>query len=500
MLGQSRYSALGENMTQQPRGAAMTIENQTTITSTATLGGYVYSSAGDLYLDAHGQPDYFGSGLEALRQQLYLDAADCFRQYLSTTRMDGESSEKVAQAHFCIAVALLGGSPPRYKLPADIEYINVHLDQARRQGAGYPVFHQASVLWAIVKEDYYEADGMVAPKPPAEELQASIEELRWPDLEVFTTHVTPVEGQSWARLAQHARLLGLSIEVPVEDARRVVDRQRATEVNRYFNETPVRKNPVWMVLALLGGVGLVAFAFLRTGAVTVGLLVLATYLFFVFGVQLLDYRHYVAKLRESEPKPPESQLDEWLREDLAALTRRAAARLRLNTNPGHAGGDLLVPVQTVVGIPRDREEYTGRIRRIRFRKGIDRNLRADRYDVYLLFLTRDMVSTYRCELDFATGELRYDETREHHYRDIVGVHSRTIPMSESLNDAVEDAYDMKGELSLAQVFMLSIASGERLGIFTGVSSNGPRDMVEVAWPNKHAMNVVQKMIRAHHSR
>src|SRR5689334_13551335 len=104
-------------MTQQPRGAAMTIENQTTITSTATLGGYVYSSAGDLYLDAQGQPDYFVGGLEALRQQLYLNAADCFRQYLSTTRMDGESSKKVALAHFYIAVALLGGSPPRYKLP-----------------------------------------------------------------------------------------------------------------------------------------------------------------------------------------------------------------------------------------------------------------------------------------------------------------------------------------------------------------------------------------------
>jgi hypothetical protein len=478
----------------------MTTENQTTITSTATLGGYVYSSAGDLYLDAQGRPDYFGSGLEALRQQLYVNAADCFRQYLSTTRMDGESSKKVALAHFCAAVALLGGSPPRYKLPADIEYINAHLDQARRQGAGYPVFHQASVLWSIVKEDYYEADGMEPPKPPIAELQAGIEELRWPDLEVFSTHVAPVEGKSWARLAQHARALGLSIEVPDEDARRVVDKQRAAEVNRYFNETPARKNPGWMVLALLGAVGLVVLGFLQTGAITVGLLVLATYLFFVFGVQFLDYRQYLAKLAESEPKPPENQLDDWLREDLTELTRRAAGRLRLNMKPAHAGGDLLVPVQTVVGIPRDREEYTGRIRRIRFRKGTDRNLRADRYDVYLLFLTRDMVSTYRCELDFATGTLRSDETREHHYRDIVGVHSRTIPLSESLNDAVEDAYDMKGELSLAQVFMLSIAGGERFGIFTGISSNGPRDMVEVAWPNKNAMNVVQKMIRAHHSR
>jgi hypothetical protein len=482
----------------QWQGVAMTVEHQSTVYNAATLAGQAYPNAGgDMIVTNQGPEDYFGGGLAALRRELYPTAVDFFECYLSIAWAEDESPEKVARAHFYAALALLGGSPPRYKMPADVSRINRHLDMARDLGRGCSVLHQASVLWAIVKEDYYEADGMVPPMPALDELRASIGELRGDDIELLAAHVAPTDTTSWRQLARRALDFRVRVEVPDENAGRVVDQERAKAVRKYFNPTPARVTPGWAIVALLAGLGTAALGFVQGGAMAVALLVLTGYLVFVSVVHFLDYLQYRRKYAEAEPKPAESQLDGWLREDLAALTREAAGRLRLNMKPANEGGDLLVPVQTVVGIAADREEYTGRMGRVRSRKGADRRLRANLYDVYILFMTSDLISTYRCELDFATGEMCYDEIREHHYRDIAGARSLTVPMSESLNDAVDEACDTKGELSLAQVFSLSISSGERFVINTGVSSNGPRDMIEVAWRNTHALNVLRKMIRAH---
>jgi hypothetical protein len=242
----------------------------------------IFSYQGTGNQNIHPPKDSFGNGGEAIRNRLYPRAVKCYEEYLSTARSSSTeqqngSTRRVASAHFMAAVALLGKSPPRYKGPNEIRRIEEHLDQARAVGRNGPVFHQASVLWAIVKEDYYQTDGQEVPEPPIEELRNSLPHLGGGDLGPFVEHMASLTTATWRLLAEHASDLGVRLEVPDEETSHEVDKKRPEAVKKYFTRTPDRVTRSRSVICLCAAAVAIVGGVVVGGPVEVALLFVSAY-------------------------------------------------------------------------------------------------------------------------------------------------------------------------------------------------------------------------------
>ncbi|CAM3802726.1 hypothetical protein KIPE111705_25740 [Kibdelosporangium persicum] len=465
-------------------------------------GGPVYASQGiqNIYLSE--VIDHFEKGSRALKGKLYPNAVAEFEEAVTTAARAGLENDpaaqaKIAQAHFFAALALLGGRNPGDRGPEEIQRIERHLEQVMNYADESSVC-QAKVLWAIVNEDYYAAYGMHPVKEEAADFGQSLENLSPGDLEPFVTHLTRVTGATWNSLCDRAVAYGMMPPPVVQtEVRRVVDPHRPVAVKKYFTHTPRHRSSAGYIAAFAGaGVLIVAGLAMQN---------FGTLLFVVGGgwlakwgfEELGRYREYLRRFREAEPKPSDRQLDEWLREDIAVISRRAGERVRLNAELTAQGGDLVYPIQVVVGIPSGNQAVS---HRLRVRPGADGMVRANTYDVLIMFLTNNLISIYRCILDNHTGEAVYEENTEYHYRDIVGVSSQSIPIPEVLADLLAEIDENYKNVPLAQTFRLSITSGESLSVATGFRR--PEDGLtgDIAWGNNaRSLDVIKKMIRARHT-
>jgi len=115
-------------------------------------------------------------------------------------------------------------------------------------------------------------------------------------------------------------------------------------------------------------------------------------------------------------------------------------------------------------------------------------------------LTDGLVSSYGCRLNFETGDIVYDHTQEYHYKDIVGISSVSKPMAREISEHVELIGGVTGDFSVAKLFSLSVTSGESLTVETGYSGTVQDANGNVAWAgNAHALNIIQRMVRARHA-
>ncbi|MEO6087698.1 MAG: hypothetical protein ABIQ18_31765 [Umezawaea sp.] len=459
--------------------------------------------------------DHLQNGLMALKGKLYSKAVEELEKSLSDAQKAGadqlaDARHDLALGHFSAALAMLNGRPPGDRVPEEIDRVENHLEQAIKYGDPV-VTHQTNVLWALVKDDYYTAHGM-EPRPPAADILAdSVRQLGSSELEPLLTHVRHVRGRTWQMLTDRAAEFGLlpAAEQVVAPVARKFDRQRGVHVRKYFIPTPQERSPAVHYCALGGAAGLVLFGIAMQSAATLLFLVGAFFLgrwgFRKFG----EYRVYLQRRAEALPKPSDAQMDAWLSEDVEALRAKAGDQVRLIPMLVKDGGDLVYPVQTVVGLPTKemRQAFTMRIIR-----GRDKKLRADHYDVLTLFLTNDLISVYRCVVDFHTGEPIFEEVTERHYRDIVGVTSNRVPVPpyivelfKSLDEQIaENGEEVEQEhkyadLSFAQTFSLSIISGEKFEMSTGFG-NSTNGTDEVAWTNNGpALDIIKKMVRARHN-
>lgn len=206
---------------------------------------------------------FFEEGKSQLKSNLYPRALELFEESLSTAdeagdiTADPKLSGRAARAHTYAAIALLGHNPPEYKTLDEIDRIITHLRHAIEYGPAGPAYNQAVVLWAIVREDFYEQDGIRPPDPPAQ-MQAvgvpteSIEALDSAQLELLVQHLAEAHGDTWAEFARVARGRGYHVSagplVAVEEHQ--VDSARAEKVRKYFMPVP---NPV-------SNVSLIAFS------------------------------------------------------------------------------------------------------------------------------------------------------------------------------------------------------------------------------------------------
>ncbi|MFJ6677397.1 hypothetical protein ACIQMJ_40390 [Actinosynnema sp. NPDC091369] len=479
-------------------------------------GGYVFANQNgrqSIYLNS--MVDHLQNGLMALKGKMYAKAATEFEESLSDGRKAGadriaEASHDLALGHFGAALAMLNGRVPGDRVPEEIDRIENHLEQSI--GYGDPVVtHQAKVLWALVKDDYYTAYNM-APRPPtAEVLAESVAALGPDDLEPLLTHLGNIRGRTWQAVLTRASEFGRfpNVEPEVRPTTRMFDPRRAEAVRKYFIPTPAGRSPNPHYIALGGAAALVVLGIAMQSFGTLLFLGGAYFLGKWGFTKLGEYRRYVKRRDEALPKPSDAQMDAWLREDVEHLRAKAGDQVRLNPKLVKDGGDLVYPVQTVVGLPTDdmRKAVAMRVRR-----GSDGKLRANHYDVLNLFLTNDLISVYRCLVDFRTGEAIYEEVTERHYRDIVGVTSNRIPVPDHIVElfksidklAAEDGQDERQErkyadLSFAQTFSLSIVNGEKFEMSTGFG-NATDGTDEVAWPsNGQALDIIKRMVRARHN-
>jgi tetratricopeptide (TPR) repeat protein len=118
-------------------------------------------------------------GLSYLDLRLYDQALTSLKQAL------GKGSQE-AGLYFYIALASVGGKQPRVLTLARIKEIEGYLEAAIRSGAG----PEARLLWAIIKYDYYRANGLRVPPPSIEELLDDARHGTSGDAHLIPKHVT----------------------------------------------------------------------------------------------------------------------------------------------------------------------------------------------------------------------------------------------------------------------------------------------------------------------
>jgi hypothetical protein len=455
--------------------------------------------------------DLFNNGLEALKNQEYAHVVAIFRKFFSTAAKaesaNGGSSDrskvKGARAHVYTALGLLNGTRPSFHSSEDIREIEKQLEAARSEAYGTSAAAMADIVLAIVKEDFYDERGIPAGPPRAEDLRVSITDVEPPDLADLAKHVAPSEGQTWREMAGLASGHGYSVPVQDEEERPQANvAGRRTKVRKYFTKTP---DPVSQALHLLlfgAAVLLVVVAIVSQSVFGLVLVAAAAWVGKKGYDQHKKYRAFLRKWEAAEPKPSDEELDRWLEADTDEITRKGARKLQIRVDKELSRSDLITPAVVVVGVPDPDDPRTGKFA---FRVGKDGRVRADQYMVLVLFLTRQVVSTYRCALDFASGDLLADETRQYHWGNIVGVSSVSVPAPKVIADLANllvATGEKTRDISSLHQFTLSIVNGDTLPVTTefggsSFASSGGK----VAWRgNDYALSIIQSEVRARNAR
>jgi hypothetical protein len=472
---------------------------------------------------------YFQAGRNALKNGLYPLAVQKFEEFLTTvddielderdaqdaedaqdapdSRAARDREENLTAAHLYAALAMLNAGPPSHRAPEEIFRITDHLERAIGTGASTERSAQAKVVLAIVTEDYYSSVGMETPgaKDEAEVLQLAVNDLGSEGAnELVTALAEPEHSETWRILLKRGRELGLDVppEPEQQQEAKIGDPGRPEAVRKFFTTTPDPVSRQAHLMFLLGALAAVVVGFAAGGFLDFVGVVAGIWLGRTAYRRFRVYQQFAKDFAAAEPKPTDEQMDEWLAGDMEYLMSRAKARVRLNTKIRKRlgdSGDLSIPVQRILGVslPGPHDDWRARIA-----PGKDGSLRASRYDVLILFLTDQLISTYRAQLNFSTGAITYEGTREHHYKDVVGVSSVSVPMDREITAAVEIVTKTKAKtaLSMAQQFSLEIANGKDLSIVTGYGDLASAIKATVAGDdNDRSLAVIQRMVRARHS-
>ena len=485
---------------------------------------------GDGHHPGAAPPDRFTDGVRALAEHRYPQARSWFTEYLANGAGPHAASRR-QQAHGYLALVMLAQAPPSYRTPRDIEQVVGHLSTATPCQLTY-------TLAALVKEDYFDADG-VSPPPALSGLAGRwhVEELTAQEIRLLAAHLAPTPGPAWQRLSDYAAdQFGIDVQQPPLAEAPPPDRGRQLGVIRYFMPVPrppasTRRADPFTLMTFGGGVLLLPLLGLFV-SVPWYVAVLATVLFVVIGVGLFffgvitywEYRDERRRLRQheraraaAEPRPSDQQLDDWLRLDIERIVALGAHRHRLNRHEVHHGGDLLIAPQAAVGVstlqrgdtrtvrirdPFARSGYRSVHQRVplaKCRLGRDGRLRADHYRVLVMYLATRRIGIFECELDFASGRLLSESTHAFSYEDVVTISARTVAptsdVQEALNVLFDDGSGTYTRIFFDDRFTISLADSGRIEVSVGLSGHSTRRQgVEVAWGNRRVQRVVERMI------
>lgn len=392
---------------------------------------------------------------------------------------------------------------------------------------------------------------------------ASVDKLTDQQLRTLVTHLAPSPGQTWEtlRTAASAKFRDLQVEAfEVVHEKVSADPERRRLVPRYFTPDPHAPKPVTTtsaivmlalgVVSLVGSCALVSVgvggpsgdSVLSGACVSVLFLGAAIGLFVGSAKAFARNRLYRAAKRQydldwhaARPKPSDAQMDQWLNEDVNWIATLGAEKHNLRNRLLGDGGSLLDQPQALVGL-------SGRTQRIRHqgtvadsssptgfrlvvteidvpvarvRYGLDGRLRADNYQVLVIYLTRDRVCVFEVELEVATRRLVSTRRLAFRYRDVVAIEVSTEPVGRPEAEQIQKqlaAYLLTGvsvRVVEGEKVTLSIVDGDKVMMRTGygfVEDLGPANTSQpyadpnaltdrqVAWENRRVVRNVELQV------
>ena len=208
------------------------------------------------------------------------------------------------------------------------------------------------------------------------------------------------------------------------------------ETKRKMIQSYFKKFPTWAVLFVLIGILCLLIGFNGSGgALVIGLILCGLGGFAIYS--------------STVGKPTDQQMDQWLEEDLSALTDKSLGKM------GTEEDELVTESVQVTG-PRlwDVGGAT-----VLFRKGSDNVLRFTPVGVSVISFTQNQLLGYTCALDRTTGKALNESTDEYFYKDVVSVATKTDSKTVKIA-GIKDAVQMHA----AESFTLTTSGGTSLSV------------------------------------
>jgi hypothetical protein len=126
-------------------------------------------------------------------------------------------------------------------------------------------------------------------------------------------------------------------------------------------------------------------------------------------------------------------------------------------------------------------------------------LRANRYDVLVLYPEPDSFFLFRADLDLGTGALLSTSTQTVRYGTVITTYNRELPSQGMAENPITVRYDDGLEdqrpVFADRCFAITMP-GQRVEIATGISRHraGPRGAARVAWPNAAAQRMIEQLV------
>lgn len=124
-----------------------------------------------------------------------------------------------------------------------------------------------------------------------------------------------------------------------------------------------------------------------------------------------DFAQYERDFARAEPKPPDWQMDQWLKEDMVRIQEDALRKLDLSSED-------IVKLFTIGG-PDDQKETL-------YAVGQDGKTRYSHINILIVHLADHKISTYQCSHSLIYGATLRDNTQEFPYREITNFQIKTI--------------------------------------------------------------------------
>jgi hypothetical protein len=483
-----------------------------------------------------------GPGLRALQEKDYAYAVLCFEKDLA----DGAGQSHRSATSTYLALSRMALVPPAQRTSAQLDRILTDL----RQAGSTPL---VAALASVLTQDWYQRHPHTTGPAPLE-LPVGVELLDASDVRLLAEHLHAHLGETWCRLDRHARRYQSRLR---HEGARDADPDRRAKVERYCAPDPMPPDPLparrtraatpWPVTAAgaaalaatvllgawLGGVlaepWALGFALLLV-VVAAGAPVLAVALV-RWGRRAVDGPHdgrygpdaRAAAPRATTPRATDAEMDRWLAEEVDRIVTYGASRQRISRagGPDHRPGPTAAPLVLVglSGIRRDHRYYRdapeieprswldhGYAEMERSlvitaaRRGAPGNLlRANRYDVLVLYPEPDSFFVFRADLDLASGTLLSTSTQTVRYASVITTYNRELPSQDIAENPITiryaDGLREQRPVFADRCFALTMP-GQRVEITTGVSRHraGPGGAVRVAWPNAAAQRMIEQLV------
>jgi hypothetical protein len=202
--------------------------------------------------------------------------------------------------------------------------------------------------------------------------------------------------------------------------------------------------PVVVARTVLDGLGNSSFA------LWLGILLIAVGIIQIGAVEI----SYVTRNQEAQPKPPDSQVQQWLDEGVGRVVLHSRFALNLAEEESTVSEPLVIITPILSSAGRSDQDSS------LWKLGDDGRLRFGYYRMIVIRLTDRHLGAYVCDYNFVRDVALNEATHELHYCDIVSVFTQEQ----------SDPYDLPtGEkLRTRQEFVLSVASGESIRVASEV--------------------------------